>query len=129
MRLSEKVPYILLHTERGPHGVKIFRRSEIFVESEFFGRTELWISLSGAKFDEEADFEVRLAVAFQKTSEKGETGKFVSENFGSKIAFLANLAWFLRIYGRTDLKISFLVKFCSRLTYPKVRTSKKSRIL
>ena len=32
----------------------------------FFGRTDLWISLSRAKFDEEVDFEVRLGVALQK---------------------------------------------------------------
>ena len=31
-----------------------------------FGRTDLRIGLSGAKFDAESDFEVRLAVAPQK---------------------------------------------------------------
>ncbi len=35
---------------------------------------------------------------------------------------------FLRSHSRTDLKISFLVKFCSRLTYGKVCASKKSQI-
>ena len=35
-----------------------------------FGRTELIISVSKAKFDEEADFEVRLAVAPRKRHEK-----------------------------------------------------------
>ena len=34
--------------------------------------------------------------------------------FGSKIAIFADLAWFWSSHGRTDLKISFLVKFCSR---------------
>ena len=36
------------------------------------------------------------------------------ENFGSKFSFFANLAWFWAIHGRTDVKISFHVKFCSR---------------
>ena len=72
MRLSEKVHYILLHTERGPHEVKILRRSNIFVESVFFGRADLWISLSGAKFDEEADFKVRSAGALQNPHRLGE---------------------------------------------------------
>ena len=31
-----------------------------------FGRTDLRISVSGAKFDAEADFEVRFAVGLQK---------------------------------------------------------------
>ena len=34
-----------------------------------FGRTNLWMGVSGAKFDAESDFEVRLAVAPQKPSQ------------------------------------------------------------
>ena len=34
--------------------------------------------------------------------------------FGSKSQFFVNLMRFWRTYGRTDVKISFLVKFCSR---------------
>ena len=45
---------------------------------------------------------------------------FFDENFGPKISFFANLAWFWRSHGRTELKINFLVKFCFRLTYPQV---------
>ena len=40
--------------------------------SMILGRTDLWISLSRAKFDEEADFEVRLAVDPQKSYILGE---------------------------------------------------------
>ena len=36
------------------------------------------------------------------------------EAFGSNILFSANLAWFGGSHGRTDVKISFRVKFCSR---------------
>ena len=48
---------------------------------------------------------------------------FIDEIFGSKILFFANLVWFSRFYGRTDVKISFRVKFCSRLTYSQVCTT------
>ena len=54
--------------------------------------------------------------------------KVFGENFGSEIPFFANLASFWTSHNRTDLKISFLVEFCSRLTYREVRTPKKSRI-
>ena len=39
---------------------------------------------------------------------------FFGEIFGSKSQFFVNLVRFWRTYGRTDVKISFLVKFCSR---------------
>ena len=45
------------------------------------GRTDLRISLSRAKFDAEADFDVRLAVGRQKPSLLGEKRNFRSENF------------------------------------------------
>ena len=37
-----------------------------------FGRIELILSVSKAKFDEEVDFEVRLGVALQKTRQIGK---------------------------------------------------------
>ena len=102
-----------------------------------FGRTDLRISVSEAKFDEEADFEVHRRPNPLNPDEKRKKPFFrtdlfrrkkcVGENFGSKISFFAKKTCFLRIYGRTDLKISFLVKFCSRLTYPEVCTSKNHR--
>ena len=50
----------------------------------FFGRTDLWISLSRAKFDEEADFEVRSAVARQKPRQISKKRNFQSEIFAEK---------------------------------------------
>ena len=52
-----------------------------------FGRTDLRISLSGAKFDPEADFDVRFAVARQNPRQIGKKRKFSSKisaekNFG-----------------------------------------------
>ena len=47
----------------------------------FFGRTDLWISLSRAKFDEEADFEVRSAVDPPRQRQIGEKRNFLCENF------------------------------------------------
>ena len=46
-----------------------------------FGRTDLWISQSRAKFDEEADFEVRSALDPQKTRLFGKKQNFQSEIF------------------------------------------------
>ena len=46
-----------------------------------FGRTDLRIGVSGAKFDAESDFEVRLAVAPQKPGQNSEKLIFRSENF------------------------------------------------
>ena len=42
----------------------------------FFGRTDLRISLSRAKFDEEVDFEVRSAVALQNLHQISEKPNF-----------------------------------------------------
>ena len=50
--------------------------------------------------------------------------KKIGENFGPKISFFDDLAWFLSSHSRTDLKISFPVKFCFRYTYPEVCTTK-----
>ena len=46
-----------------------------------FGRTDLRISLSGAKFDEEADFDVRSAVGPPTAHQIVENLIFRSENF------------------------------------------------
>ena len=50
-----------------------------------FGRTDLRISLSGAKFDEEADFDVHSAVGPPKPHQIDENLTFRSENFAGKI--------------------------------------------
>ena len=49
-----------------------------------FGRTDLRISVSEAKFDGEADFEVRSAVAPQKTRQISKNRNFRSEFFAEK---------------------------------------------
>ena len=49
--------------------------------------TATWISLSGAKFDPEADFDVRFAVARQNPRQIGKKQKFSSEIFAPKIFF------------------------------------------
>ena len=58
-------------------------------KTSIFGRTDLRISLSGAKFDPEADFDVRFAVARQNPHQIGKKQKFSSEIFGEK-NFLAS---------------------------------------
>ena len=52
-----------------------------FTESEIFERTELWITLSRAKFDEEADFEVRLILNPQNPDEKSKKLFLRTESF------------------------------------------------
>ena len=49
------------------------------------GHTDLRISLSKAKFDAEADFDVRLAVGRRKPRLLGEKQNFRSANFAEKI--------------------------------------------
>ena len=49
-----------------------------------FGRTDLRISLSEAKFDAEADFDVRSAVAPQKPDQIDEKTISRSKNFPGK---------------------------------------------
>ena len=49
-----------------------------------FGCTDLRISLSGAKFDPEADFDVHFAVACQNPRQIGRKQKFPSEIFAEK---------------------------------------------
>ena len=49
-----------------------------------FGRADLRISRSGAKFDEEADFDIRSAVGPPKPHQIDEKLTFRSENFVEK---------------------------------------------
>ena len=70
-----------------------------------FGRTDLRKLVSGAKFDEEYDFDVRLAVAPQKPDQNNEKLIFRLENF----------QFFFRFFGifsastcRRRLKLSHL---------------------
>ena len=49
------------------------------------GHTDLRTSVSKVKFDEEADFEVRLAVAPQKSCEKCEKPKKLRELFAENL--------------------------------------------
>ena len=51
------------------------------IELTIFGHTDLRISLSGAKFDEEADFDVRSTVGPPKPHQVEENLTFRSENF------------------------------------------------
>ena len=39
---------------------------------------------------------------------------FFGEIFGAKNLFFVDLAWILKSYNETDVKIIFCVKFCSR---------------
>ena len=56
-----------------------------------FGRTELRIGASKAKFDVESDFEVRLAVALQKPDQISEKRlKFSAKHFSAE-TFSTNL--------------------------------------
>ena len=57
----------------------------IYAFSKNFGRTDLRISLSGTKFDEEADFDVRLAVGPPKPRQIDENLTFRSENFAENV--------------------------------------------
>ena len=62
-----------------------FTRTIILKFLTIFGRTtDLRISLSGAKFDEEADFDVRSAVAPSKPHGIHENLIFRSENVAKK---------------------------------------------
>ena len=61
--------------------VRLGSKKHLFV---IFGRTDLRISLSGAKFDEEADFDVRSAVGPPKPHQIDENLTFRSENFAEK---------------------------------------------
>ena len=61
--------------------VKIFVGDlRISTNPKFFGRIDLSRSLSRAKFDEEADFEVRSAVDPPKQHQIGENRNFLFEN-------------------------------------------------
>ena len=55
-----------------------------FVFLTIFGRTDLRTSLSKAKFDAQADFDVRFAVARQNPCQLGKKQNFPSEIFIEK---------------------------------------------
>ena len=55
-----------------------------FLNLTIFGRTDLKISPSGTKFDEEADFDVHLAVGTPKPHQIDENLIFRSENFAKQ---------------------------------------------
>ena len=63
-------PLLKMYSEYEPASSekKVVRTAKI-PNPRFFGRTDLWISLSRAKFHEEADFEVRSAVTPQRRSQ------------------------------------------------------------
>ena len=67
----------LLYVATAPPGPK----------TSIFGRTDLRISLSGAKFDPEADFDVRFAVARQNPRQISKKRNFRSEIFAEKFFF------------------------------------------
>ena len=60
-----------------------FGNSRIRSNPRFFGRTDLRISLSRAKFDEEVDFEVYFAVALQHRRQISEKRNFRSKKFAN----------------------------------------------
>ena len=64
---------------------KFFRELRFVMNLRFFGRTDLRISLSRAKFDVEADFDVRSAVAPPKPGQIGKKRNFRSKIFAQKI--------------------------------------------
>ena len=57
-------------------GEKTICSDEQILKMKFFGRTDLRISLSSAKFDEEVDFKVRSAVALQNSHQISKNPKF-----------------------------------------------------
>ena len=59
----------------------------ISTNPKFFGRIDLSRSLSRAKFDEEADFEVRSAVARQNSHQIDEKPNFRSNKIAGKKCF------------------------------------------
>ena len=60
---------------------KFFGNPRFWPNPRIFGRTDLRISLSRAKFDVEADFDVRSAVDRPKPRQISEKRKLWSENF------------------------------------------------
>ena len=64
-----------------PHALPPIYAYKFFSNLTIFGRTDLRISLSGAKYDEEADFDVRSAAGPPKPHQIDENLIFRSENF------------------------------------------------
>ena len=55
----------------------------------FFTRADLWISVSRAKFDQKADFEVHSAAARQKQSQMGKKWDFQSRQSDNLVFFFS----------------------------------------
>ena len=81
--------------------VRLASKKRFFV---IFGRTDLRISLSGAKFDEEADFDVRSAVGPPKPHQIDEKLIFRSENFAKK---MFSAIFFDRKFGFSSIWCEF----------------------
>ena len=63
---------------------KFFRNPRVLLNPRIFGRTGFSVSLSRAKFDEQADFDIRWAVARPKPHQIGEKQNFRYETFAEK---------------------------------------------
>ena len=62
-----------------------------------------------------------------KKRRKTETKKIEKIGLGNQ--FFAFFAWIWRSYGSGDVKISFLVKFCSRCTYYQLCTTLRAHFM
>ena len=60
-------------------GEKKICSDQNILKLRFFGRTDLWISRSRAKFDEQADFEAHSAVAPQNQSQNVNSSEIFAE--------------------------------------------------
>ena len=85
--------------------------------SRFFGRTNLRISLSRAKFDEEVYFEVRSAVAPQNNTPNQRNTKFSIRDFSQQI-FSASKTKRLESSDMCFGKVSRRSEPCSRGKQP-----------
>ena len=78
--------------------VRLASKKQFFVN---FDRADLRISLSGAKFDEEADFDVHSAVGPPKPHQIDENLTFRSEKFGENLFSASkNRNWQIFRYAR-----------------------------
>ena len=71
-----------------------------------FGRTDLRIVVSGAKFDARSDFEVRLAIAPQKPSQNSE--KLIIRKFSFRFGVFSDFKRRieLKLWQPTDLELA-----------------------
>ena len=121
---------LILRGKRPPAtGVKIFGNPGISANPRFFGRTDLWINLSTTsrpKFDEESDFEVRLAVAPQKQRQISEKQNYRSEIFAEQF-FLSSKNETLESSETRFGKVSYRSEPCWR-SYEKLSPDDRSKI-